>query len=287
MCYFYSKNEPIPINLFHPRWLIDGPSVLYTYWQIRLNNHDYSTDELEEARDIGDRSVGAGERLILDTALKMVERHKNLSPGEKEPFALTFKKMCDSLVSQHDKKLVRLQELPRRLPDAILQPKLMHLPGRKRALTGREMAELQEADAARKRRKALHNTEIQAQNDAELEQHAAEVSQRQDDVIWLSSGSDVSQNIEANAGVDSDSTTGFLDIDDLIAIHSQQEHQKSVSPVPTAPSSSRPPRERKPTAKQASQNRREIEKQERKKAKTKRVDTTQLQEYELLFRSSQ
>ena len=83
------------------------------------------------------------------------------------------------------------------------------------------MAELQEADTTRKRRKALRNTEIQAQNDAELEQHTAKASQHQDDVIWLSSGSDVSQNTEANAGVDSDSTTGFLDINDLIAIHSQ------------------------------------------------------------------
>jgi hypothetical protein len=71
-------------------------------------------------------------------------------------------------------------------------PKLMYLPGRKRALIGREIAELQEADAARKRRKSLRNVVIQAQNDAELEQHAAEASQRQDDVIWLSSGSEVS-----------------------------------------------------------------------------------------------
>ena len=62
----------------------------------------------------------------------------------------------------------------------ILQPKLMYLPGRKCALTGREMAELQEADTARKRRKALRNTEIQAQNDTELEQYTIEASLYQD-----------------------------------------------------------------------------------------------------------
>jgi uncharacterized protein YydD (DUF2326 family) len=50
----------------------------------------------------------------------------------------------------------------------------MYLPRRKRALTAREIAELQEADAARKRRKALRNAENQAQNYAELEQHAAQ-----------------------------------------------------------------------------------------------------------------
>jgi hypothetical protein len=50
----------------------------------------------------------------------------------------------------------------------------MYLPGRKRALIGREIAELQEANVFRKRQKALRNTEVQAQNDAELEQHATE-----------------------------------------------------------------------------------------------------------------
>jgi len=319
MYYFYSKNEPIPINLFHPRWLIDGPSVLHTHWQIRLDNRDYSKDEPTKARDVGDRSAGAGERLILDTALEIVERHKNLPPGEKEPFALAFKKMCDSLVSQHDEKLVRLQQLPRRLPDAILQPKLKYLPGRKRGLTGAEMAEQQEADTARKRRKALRIAEIQAQNDAQHDQYEAEVSQRQyevaeeylsNNVIWLSSDKNLdleSLDLESSEnehlsttavepanpsenkerGVDSGSEE-FLNIDDLITIHSQQkQHQKSASLVPIAPSSSRPARARKPTAKQASQNRRDIEKQGKRKAKTKRVDTTQLQEYELPFHSSQ
>jgi hypothetical protein len=63
----------------------------------------------------------------------------------------------------------------------------MYLPERKRALTSKEIAELQEADTARKRRKALRNTEIQAQNDAELEQHAAQAFQRQESlrVQWF------------------------------------------------------------------------------------------------------
>jgi hypothetical protein len=34
MLYFYRKNQPISPNLFHPRWLIDGPSVLHEPWQI-------------------------------------------------------------------------------------------------------------------------------------------------------------------------------------------------------------------------------------------------------------
>jgi hypothetical protein len=97
MLYFYRKNEPIPIQLFHPRWLIDGPSVLHKPWQIRLDNYDYTRDRYTGDQDTGDRSGRAGKQLIIDTTLAMVEKHKNLPPGEKETFALAFKKLNDSL----------------------------------------------------------------------------------------------------------------------------------------------------------------------------------------------
>jgi hypothetical protein len=42
MLYFYRKNEPIPINLFYPRLLINGPSVLYKPLQIRLDNFEHT-----------------------------------------------------------------------------------------------------------------------------------------------------------------------------------------------------------------------------------------------------
>jgi hypothetical protein len=182
MYYFYCNNKPIPINLFHPRWLIDGPSVMRSHWQIRLDNTDFSNGEPIETQRTGDRFAGAGEQLIIDTAIAMVERLKNLPPGEKEPFALAFKKMCDSLTSQHDKKLERLETFPRRLPDPLMQPKVSFVPGRKRALTGRESAQLQEEEAARRRRRAQIQGQAQAQNDAQQAQFFAEVSQRQDEV---------------------------------------------------------------------------------------------------------
>ena len=56
---------------------------------------------------------------------------------------------------------------------------------RKYTLIGREIAELQEADTARKRRKALCNIEIQAQNDTELEQYTADVTNRRLDGLRL------------------------------------------------------------------------------------------------------
>jgi hypothetical protein len=111
--------------------------------------------------------------LVIDTTLAMIEKHQNLPPGEKETFALTFKKMSDSLAKNQDQKLERLKAIPRRLPDAIVQPKVTFVPGRKRALTGREAAELQEKEEARLRRRAQIAAEKQEQTDARQEQATA------------------------------------------------------------------------------------------------------------------
>jgi hypothetical protein len=154
MLFFYLKDEPIPINIFHPRWLIDGPFVFYKPWNLRIDNHDYSKDKPNEDRFADDRAARAGEQLIYNTALSIVKKHKNLPPGEKENFALAFKKVNDTLAERQDEKLDRLQRFPRRLPNPIIQPKLKHLPRRKRALTGAETAALMEKEQARERRRA-------------------------------------------------------------------------------------------------------------------------------------
>jgi hypothetical protein len=183
MLYFYYKNEPIPINLFHPRWLIDGPFFLREPWHIRLDNHDFSKGELIEDRYAGDRSARAGEQLIIDASLRMVEIHQSLPAGEKETFAQAIKKLCDSLAKNQNERLDRLKAIPQRLPDPIRQPKVTFIPGRKRALTGREAADLQEKDEARRRRKAQIEAENQAQNDVQQEQDAAARSQYQEEVV--------------------------------------------------------------------------------------------------------
>ena len=181
MLHFYRKNVPIPINLFHPRWLIDGPSFLRDPWHIRLDNHDFSKGEPIEDRYAGDRSARAGEQLIIDTSLGMVEIHKSLPAGEKETFAQAFKKLCDSLAKNQVERLDRLKAIPRRLPDPIRQPKVTFIPGRKRALTGREAADLQEKDEARRRRRAQIEAENQARSDVQQEQDTLVRSQYQEE----------------------------------------------------------------------------------------------------------
>jgi hypothetical protein len=91
---------------------------------------------------------------------------------------------------------------------------------------------------------------------------------------------------------DTSDSDEFIDIDILIA-QSQARSQPLIQPPTSSSISSlRPTRSRKPTTKQASQNRRAIEKEEKRlaklvKKKPKAVDTTQLDEFELPFRSSQ
>jgi len=291
MLYFYRKNEPIPINLFHPRWLVDGPSILHKPWQIRLDNFDYTRgDDISTEENTGDRSLGAGKQLIIDTTLAMIEKHQNLPPGEKETFALTFKKMSDSLAKNQDQKLERLKAIPRRLPDAIVQPKVTFVPGRKRALTGREAAELQEKEEARLRRRAQIAAEKQEQNDARQEQATALHSQL---VATVAAEYVASQGSESRDIIDiSSESDEFVDIDVLIT-QNQAPSSSSIQPLTSSvvPSSSRRARERKPTTKQASQNRRMIEKEENRLAKLARkpktINTTQLDEFDLPFRSSQ
>ena len=105
MAYFYIRKQPIPLNIFHPRWLIDGPSVLQEQWTVRLDNQDYSQSVVAEDRYAGDRFAGRGSQLILDTALLIAEKHKSLPPGQAEDFALAFKTINDTLSERQDKKL--------------------------------------------------------------------------------------------------------------------------------------------------------------------------------------
>ena len=359
MAHFYYCGEPILLSLFHPRWLFDGPPALSEPWKMRLNNVEYDQSTILEDRYKGDRFAGRGNQLIIDTALLMAEKHANLPPGEAAKFAIAFKDINDTLANRQDKKLKGKEVLPSRLPDKIIGPKLIFGPGRKRALTGREIADQQEADAARARRKAERLAKNQ--NDIEDTMVAAAViqSQLQDDIT----ASYLSQHNEpANGDEDTKSDSSeWVDIDNFeqksqiplefggyidskndedvpakkplkeqyLLNNTVESDGKSLSDLlfslsgehgnnevlqqeiacesgssdddlplleevlsqPAAPSASHPQRTRKPTKKQASQNRRANEairiKESKLKKKPKTTETTQLDDIELPFRSSQ
>jgi hypothetical protein len=85
--------------IFLPQIRANPSESLLPPWHIRLDNFDYTIDEYLGTQDTRDRATGAGEQLIIDTTLAIVEKHKNLPPGEKEAFALAFKKVNDTLAS--------------------------------------------------------------------------------------------------------------------------------------------------------------------------------------------
>jgi hypothetical protein len=121
MLYFYRKNESVPINLFHPRWLVDSASILHKPWQIRLNNFNYTRgDDISTEENTGDQSLGASKQLIIDTTLAIIEKHQNLPPSQRETFTLTFKKISDSLVKKSRPKAREIEGNTSKTPSLTL-----------------------------------------------------------------------------------------------------------------------------------------------------------------------
>jgi hypothetical protein len=236
MAHFFRCDKPIPLSLFHPRWLFDGPPFLSEPWKMSFDNVKYDQSTILEDRYQGDRFANRGDQLILDTALLMAEKHKNLPPGEAAKFAIAFKEINDTLANRQYEKLKGKEVLPSRLPDKIVQPKLVFGPGRKRALTGREIADQQEADAARARRKAERLAKEQDDIEDAMAMAAKIQSQHQDDVTAsYFSQQDEPANSDEDAKSDSDE---WADIDDfeylkkISQLHPSSNGESSTAPQP-------------------------------------------------------
>jgi hypothetical protein len=159
MCYFYLQQEPLPLLIFHPRWLLDGPPFLQKRWVMTLPTSTENPEVLESPaeslsfnRYAGDKFVNRGAEVIIKAALKAAAIHTNLPPGEATKFAAAFERSTAKLNQKQEEIVAKRQILPAHLPKALRQPKLIYGKGRKRALTGLESAELQEAEELRKRR---------------------------------------------------------------------------------------------------------------------------------------
>jgi hypothetical protein len=86
MAYFYQDDLPLPLPLFHPRWLINSLSVLHEKWEMRISNinYDMSTTKQREDRYAGDKFVNRREQVILNTTAELARLHKQL-PLEQAP----------------------------------------------------------------------------------------------------------------------------------------------------------------------------------------------------------
>jgi hypothetical protein len=115
--------------------------------------------------------------------------------------------------------------MPVRFPDPQVKPKLNYLPGRKRALTGREAAEQQERDNSRARKEANRLASLQTTGDQAMEENNILRRDMQDAIAGEYIGRE-SQDAEE----DSDN---WVDIDDLLP--------SSKTPKPQRPQLRCPP----------------------------------------------
>jgi hypothetical protein len=78
-----------------------------------------------------------------------------LPPREAENFAAKFASSTSKLAARQEERLVSLAQVPLTLLEPLIEPDLRHfLSSRKRAMTGFEAAEEEEADKRRQRRLA-------------------------------------------------------------------------------------------------------------------------------------
>jgi hypothetical protein len=77
-----------------------------------------------------------------------------LPPGIAESFANSFAKGTESLLAQQEKQLVSKKDFPLTLPAPLIkETPLQYRKGKRRAMTGLEVAEERERDALQQRRR--------------------------------------------------------------------------------------------------------------------------------------
>jgi hypothetical protein len=142
------NGRPLPIGLFHPRWLLDGPPVVTRQnpWKMSRQRQAPITSETYVTSD---RYVDSGEQLMVHTLHKAVEKLKSLPAGQKEAFASLFVKGTSNLTNRQDKLMASRSAIPTRLPDAIQKPTFLFARNRKRGLSGAALAERSERDRQR------------------------------------------------------------------------------------------------------------------------------------------
>jgi hypothetical protein len=231
---YYKTGALIPLSLFHPRWLLDHEPT-DEEWVIGGRREAEAEAEAElPHRYAGDRYRDRGKNMTLEAANQLVELQAGLKGQEAEEFAQAFREMGDKLASKLQKQRQSRTKLPAQLPEAVLVPHVRHFRGaskRKRGMTAREAAEAAEQDAARKKRSAQRQVDLQA---AEAEE-------------------DFRRRVEAHTEEAQAEETQTEAKDD-----SSQETEEE-DPMEPPPSSRRSTREKRPTKKVESQQRRLVE----------------------------
>ena len=181
---------PLPLSLFHPRWLFDGPAVLYDCWVMTWDPElaPLAKGPSLAERYASDRYAARGLQRVEASALAVIDKLRSLPTGMAESFADSFAKGADSLLAQQDKKLASRKELPPMLPEPLVEETpLLYRKGKRRAMTGLEVAEERERDASRQRRRDERAAAALAVADAALEAREEERREEEDliEAAWV------------------------------------------------------------------------------------------------------
>ena len=97
----------------------------------------------------GDWYAARGLQWAEESALAVLDKLKSLPPGLAESFVNSFAKGTESLLAAQDKKLASRELLPPALPEPLAEgTNLRYRKGKRRAMTGLEVAEEREWDAS-------------------------------------------------------------------------------------------------------------------------------------------
>jgi hypothetical protein len=150
---FYIRNQPLPVSLFHPRWLLDGPPVVHS-WKMATSVSSPDTSLSPNQTRAGPSSfntailhtryANSGEQFIIDAATKAVQKLKSLPLGEKEGYASGFDQLALKLACKQDEITSSRQAMPSELPDTIPKQDVLFKRNRRRGYTAREAAEEEE-----------------------------------------------------------------------------------------------------------------------------------------------
>jgi hypothetical protein len=123
-------------------------------------------------RHAGDRYTSRGQQMAEESALAILDKLKTLPPGMAESFASSFAKGATNLLAQQDQRLVSQEQFPPTLPEPLVEETpLQYRKGKRRAMTGLEIAEERERDALRQRRRHEREAAALAAVDLEQERH--------------------------------------------------------------------------------------------------------------------
>jgi hypothetical protein len=91
---------PLPLSLFHPRWLFDGPAVLHERWFMSWDPEQrLALGPSLANRYASDRYAAQGKQMVEESALAIFDKLKRLPPGMKESFAKAIAKGAESLIA--------------------------------------------------------------------------------------------------------------------------------------------------------------------------------------------